>query len=268
MKHVVALTLFGVVVFGALSACGGGGGGGAPPPPGPTPILYGADGKTGATVGAPAGNLYTIDITTGATTLIGPIAGPTGVTGLAMSPGGVMFLAECNANMAADTIGTVDVTTGMPTFIGNTGLGGAVADMTFVGSTLIGHSDAFAGDIVTINPATGVGTVLAGGPMCCGNGIAANAAGIVYLASSPSGTNPPSLYTVNPVTGATALIGPVTGLTYNRINSMAFLAGVLYAVDSDFATNNILGTINVATAAFTPIGPLLGTIDAIEGNFK
>jgi hypothetical protein len=49
---------------------------------------------------------------------------------------------------------------------------------------------------------------------------------------------------------------------------MTFLAGSLYAVDSDFATNNVLGTINTATGAFTAIGAIPGAIDAIEGSVR
>ncbi len=73
---------------------------------------------------------------------------------------------------------------------------------------------------------------------------------------SPGGTS--SLYTINPTTGATTLIGD-TGFAINGLN---YYNGTLYAVQAGFGGN--LLTLNTTTGAGTVIGP---TGDATGNGF-
>jgi len=75
-----------------------------------------------------------------------------------------------------------------------------------------------------------------------------------------------NLYTFNPATGASALVGP-TGVNFNYRMGLAYnpMDEQLYALGDDTGTNNNLYIINKATGAATLVGPTaLGEADAIE----
>jgi hypothetical protein len=122
--------------------------------------------------------------------------------------------------------------------------------------TLFG-TDGNGGNLITVNTATGVGTL-----------VGAMGAGVVpALAVDPAtgtlyagrGGGLPNLYTVNTVTGAATLVGN-SGLGVAAIGAMDFRAdGTLFAsvnIAGDGGTgSDHLATINTATAVATVIGP-------------
>jgi hypothetical protein len=132
--------------------------------------------------------------------------------------------------------------------------------------TLFG-TDAIGGNLITINPATGAGTVV--GNMGAGIAVPALAVdpttGTMY-AGQGGGT--PNIYTVNPATGAATLVGD-TGLGLAAVGGLDFRSdGTLFAavnIVGDGGTgSDHLATINKATGAATVIGPF-GAVEGIEG---
>jgi hypothetical protein len=129
--------------------------------------------------------------------------------------------------------------------------------------TLFG-TDAHAGNLFTMDPATGIGTIV--GPMDIG--------AVPVLALDPStgtmyaatGGGSADLYRFDPGTGAATLIGP-TGLSDGdslaAVGAMAFRAdGTLYAavniVGNGGTGSDNLATIDTATGQATLIGPFDG----------
>lgn len=100
-------------------------------------------------------------------------------------------------------------------------------------------------DFITIDPVTGTRTVIGDMGMAM-NGLSFNkATGIMY------GVTGTSLYSINMGTGLPTLIGANTGI--NMINLAINSAGQAYTVD---VTNDLFGTIDLATGLFTIIGPI------------
>jgi hypothetical protein len=101
------------------------------------------------------GNLYTVDKTTGVKTLVG-VSG-SGITGLAADLANTT-LYSVNQNTGA--FFTVNPLTGAATFVGNTGVATLPLDLTtnpFTGQLLLTN---LIGDIYSINPTTGSGTLI------------------------------------------------------------------------------------------------------------
>lgn len=122
--------------------------------------------------------------------------------------------------------------------------------------TLFG-TDASGGNLITVDPFTGVGVVV--GPMGAG-AVPALAVdpttGVLYAGQGAGASN---LYTVDPATGAATLVGG-TGLGFAAIGGMDFRAdGTLFAavnIAGDGGTgSDHLATIDQATGAATVIGP-------------
>ena len=117
--------------------------------------------------------------------------------------------------------------------------------------------DASSGTLLTIDPATGAGTIV--GPLGIGftPALAIDpTTGIMYTATG--GSNP-SLYRVDPATGVTTLIGS-TGLGFVTVGDIAFRAdGTLYAAVDSVGDGGIgsdtLAIIDKTTGKATGIGP-------------
>ena len=123
--------------------------------------------------------------------------------------------------------------------------------------TLFG-TDAFNGNLITINPSTGVGSVV--GPL--------GVSSIPSLAIEPhigtiyagGGGGLPLIYTVNPTTGAATLLGD-TGLGIAAVSGLDFhnTTGTLYAavniVGAGGTGADHLAIINKTTGAATVVGP-------------
>ena len=122
--------------------------------------------------------------------------------------------------------------------------------------TLLG-TDAFFGNLITINPATGSASVV--GPLGVGQipSLAVNPlTGIIYAGG---GGGVPDLFTVNPATGAATFVGD-TGLGIAAVEGLDFNAtGALYAsvnIAGGAGTGaDHLAIINKTTGAATVIGP-------------
>jgi hypothetical protein len=241
------------------------------------PVLYAADGRGGGNVagcppGFPGPALWRIDLTGGGAHVnIGPLDG--GVTSLALAPDGTMYGAG-DFGTDDDAFITVNLATGQGTLVGSTGLppGNPLSGMTFSGTTCIARAAARDTEMLyTINTATGVATPLAAGPVeRTGNGLAADCMGNVWMATAPGGGGTtPVLFSVNPATGVSAPIGPITGLSFDRVPGLAFLDGVLWCLDIPASGGaGAIGTLDTTTAAFTPLFAVPLCIDAIEGSVK
>ncbi len=78
-----------------------------------------------------------------------------------------------------------------------------------------------------------------------------------------SGNAPSSLYTLDPGSGATTLVGPIG---FSGVTGLAFAAdGTLYGSwnDREVSGDYFLVTIDPATGVTTPIGPTVRGLDAI-----
>src|SRR5258706_7475641 len=147
-----------------------------------------------------------------------------------------------------ESLWQLNLSTGEARFIGNLGFDNvnSLAFDPFTG-TLFGVHE---GDLqlITINPATGVGTVV--GPL----GIPADTYPGISLAFDNSGnlfmaTTDGNFYAVDVATGAASLIGPAD----QRVICLAFWGRPLLGIGGDSA-NNLL-TINPRTGEAKPVGP-------------
>jgi hypothetical protein len=101
--------------------------------------------------------------------------------------------------------------------------------------------------LVLINPGTGAGTAVGpSGIAPVDVGLTFDQAGNLWLADEGGASNG-SLYSVNPLTGAAALVGSLG----RDITGLASRNGVIFGVDPDV---NSLVTINTATGAATLVG--------------
>lgn len=246
------------------------------------PVMYAATGSNGV-----AGNLYTINPSTSASSLVGPIlntsgAGAIGLTGLDFNPlDGTLYgitanSTSANGNTVAKSLVTIDPATALATVIGD--LGKANSDISFRSDgTLFGfQSNETAGNIhsmTKIDLGTGLSTVVGstGLASTTGGGLAFDEAGTLYLsATGSSGT----LDTLNPSKGTRTVGGSMTGAPIaGSINAMAANGETLFGIDSDgsISRNSVhLVTISrdAAGATVTDIGSLPGDTDAISRAYS
>jgi PEP-CTERM motif len=229
------------------------------------------------TTGGVAGDLYNINSSTGAATLIGPLVdgtfNPYAVTGLAFdNVTGILYGSTSNNSATGNReLVAINPNTGAVTVIGAFGVGsGTMADLTFdtTTATLYG-TGSLDGNLYSINLTTGVATAVGSSGISGaiqGVGVAANSAGQIF--GAPTGANAP-LVQYNKSTGA-ATNGPtLTGAPApaGSISAMAFNSGgTLYAVDIDNTVTSRptdLVTINPVTGAVTNIGASVNFLDAI-----
>jgi hypothetical protein len=214
------------------------------------PAAQPADLVAGALYGTDGANLFLIDKTTGAASLIGP-HGPVefAIGAIAFDAGGVMYGISLTD---AAQLYRIDVTTGAATAVGPLGIGFVFeGGLTFdAAGQLIGvnQGDAGASQAFAINTATGAATLI--GPP---NGQARDIddltrdGDIIYGIDRPSNT----LGVLNPATGVYTVIGG-TGDTIGDSGGLAFCQadGKLYAT---FAANGGFYTVDKATGAATLI---------------
>jgi hypothetical protein len=236
-------------------------------------VFYAASGSNGV-----AGNLYTLDPTTGIATLVGPLVDSSGaaygLTGLAFQPGtNVLYGSTANASPTnSGDLVTVNPATGLVTDIGAFGVGFTMADITFTpDGTLFGWHSAGNHSLYTINLTTGAATLVATSNINTrfgGGGLASSSSGVIF--STPDGTtNPPgNLFTIDRTTGQAALIAPLSGgpVGDNVINAMAFNSqGILFGINTDrgFPAATHLVRINTTTGAITDVGATPDNLDAL-----
>jgi hypothetical protein len=237
--------------------------------------------------GSGAGNLYSIDSTTCAVSTIGAMG--TSVSGLATDASGNLFGSEAlSGNVGGNnSLLSINTSTGVATAIGLLTDGvdqhTSVPDITFRGSTLYGWSE-FNDTVITINTATGAVTDLGNGNNSAGSGLAANAAGTMYVIPcggcgfTMGSADDSDLYTVDPGTGvltyATDLIDNTTNgdveLGNTTIAAMTFdNAGNLWGFAGAFigggSSSSDLVSINTTTGELlTVCSGLPDGIDALS----
>lgn len=236
----------------------------------PTPVLYGSAGGGG---GGGVPTLYTVDPATAQTTAVGP----TGfrLTGLAVDPTtGILYGATSSTDPTSpSSIITIDKATGAGTLVGPQAVptpGSAVADITFrPDGQLVGWSEQFDA-FVTIDKATGAATQVGTGTNSYGDGMSVDRDGRIFIMLQGNTAAGGDLRTIDPITGDTTVIAPLSG-TYNEsaaIPAAAFGCDrtTLYALDglSGSPAPDFLSTVDTTTGALTPIGETPVRMDGLE----
>jgi hypothetical protein len=211
-------------------------------------ILYGTTGVNSA-----VSSLYTVNTSTGATTLVGA-TGFSGIGSLSFSPGGVLFGV---ANGSSRSLVTINLSTGVATLKGPTGATANITDIAFRSDGVLFAADGGA-RLYTLNTTTGVATLI--GTVSpsnnFGNGLAFNASNTLYYADGSQ------LHTLNQATAAATLAGTLdfsafpVGSNNNRFVGMKFnpTSGVLFgSVFSDFepASASRLASISTFSGTIT-----------------
>jgi PEP-CTERM motif len=203
------------------------------------PVLYGSDNNA---------NLFTINLSTGAGTLVGAM--PNGSTDIeydnlndrawSQQPNGSFTIREFNINTAAG--------------IGSTIVDGAAFNgLEYVGAILYGTSILSSGGpstLSTLDPETGIFTAI--GPTGVGpiSGLAYNT-GTGTMFGIAGGPGPADLFSINLTTGVATSIGS----TNIQAGSLQFGGdGVLYAGATGSDNGGSLFSINTGTAASTLVG--------------
>lgn len=236
-------------------------------------VLYGATGSNGVD-----GQLVTINTTTGSATVVGSLvdgsSNPYGITGLSFHPtNGVLYGATTpQSTTAPASLVIINPSNGQVTPIGSFGLpGGTFGDIAFDKTTGIlygtrSNGGANAGNLYTINLATGVSTLV--GPAnittgSAGHGLASTSTGTIFTV--PDAAN---LYTFNKVTGAATQIAIVSGGPFTQnINAMDFnSADVLFGVNTDNNNPAVahLVTLDTTTGVISDIGASINNLDGIS----
>ncbi len=211
--------------------------------------------------------LYSIDKGTGTAAMVGPI-GVERVSGLAFNSAGTLFGAgERMDGSSAGVLITIDPATGLGTEIGP--LFGLVqsfmTDLTFRHSdgVLFGHTEA-GETVITIDTATGAGTVLPNGHGngCCGHALAFDFADNLLVGSEIG------ISTVDQTTGIGGTITPFTFSppldSSSPPDAMDFdpATGTLFAI-ATAGSQTLLTTIDPATGIVTNLAPTQLNMDAI-----
>ena len=226
-------------------------------------VLYAADGALST-----AGNLYTVDTSTGLTTTVGALVDAAGasyaINGMAWDSVNQWLWGTTSGASPTFANGLVRINpnTGQVTQVGLLGfaLPNFGADLDLHGGTLYGWAEGSLSALMTINTATGAGTVV--GPNgqnlnTTGSGLASNAQGTMFCAPDLATGN---LWQVNTLTGQLVSPTPFSGGTANaRIGALEFLGSTLFGVElvgnaTSGITSNQLVSINEVTGAITAIG--------------
>jgi hypothetical protein len=165
----------------------------------PDGVLYGID----------FNDLYTINQTTGAATLVGPLGIPDAVNALVFGSDGTLY----TAGVLEGGFYTVDSNSGAASLVGYTGFDSA-GDLAFVNGTL--YLTTTSSELLSINLTNGAGTSV-------GNMGVANMYGLATPDNSTlfgvAGTN---LYTIDPSTGEAAVDLDFAGNGLGDANGSAF----------------------------------------------
>lgn len=223
------------------------------------PILFAVSGSGNA-----ASNLYTVNLTTGATTLVGA-TGFDHITGLAFNPvTGVLYghVSNIFGSPSATNLVTIDRTTGAATLVGSTD--NQIPDMTFNASgVLFAWSECSTAscsntdDLYTINTSTGAATFVGESGIGTSNtGLAFSPSGDLYLKSGAD------VHILDPLSGLSLLAGPTLNRSTN--NALAFSpGGTAYSIIRASGTTTLV-SIDLGTGIVTDIGDMgIGTIAAL-----
>src|SRR5579862_4485707 len=222
-------------------------------------ILYGATG--GLNGGVATGNLYILDQTTGAASVVGPIG--YSVTGMAFQ-NGIMYGATTNNAACSSCLIRINLYTGAGTVIGPLGL--TISELEFgPGGKLFGWSES-SDEFASINLTTGAATTIPG------SGISTYGDGLAFLAGTmyvmPQGANR-TYYSVNTPTGAVTPLGTLTGNPWPAgaaVNAAAVQPGTsaVFASVNDFGAASNLVTVNLFNGVITNVGTTVTGLDALS----
>lgn len=204
-----------------------------------TPILF-------ATTGGTDSALYSIDVGTGTTTLVG-LTGTDRMSGLDFDSSGVLYgIAGGSAGPAS--LYTVNTSTGSTTLVGAVGgIQGADGLAFDAADTLYAGGWDGAGRLLTLNPATGgilTNIAMSGSGNDFVAGLDFSPTGELWGSRGNASGATEDIVLINTTTGVHTSIGPNTGI----ISGIWFdLNGTLYAIST---TGNVL-TINTTTGVQT-----------------
>jgi hypothetical protein len=214
--------------------------------------LYASDAR-----GTTPGHLYIVNPTTAASVAIGALG--VAVTGLALSPGGILYGATVVKGGGGSLVTIDPYTTGVTTIGPLVTMANADAhtpDLAFEGTTLLGWDGT---GLSVIDQGTGWVTRFAGQSSGGGMGLASAGPGMLLLSH---GTNLAVVDTTN------GIVSPGPTLSSNKVmNSLTFVGTTLYGSESTSTTPKLttLVSIDPFTGVTTIIGPLPPNVDAIEG---
>jgi len=169
---------------------------------------------------------------------------------LALSAGGVRAANIAYAGSSTGQFGTIDLGTGAFTSLGNSGqtlAGLAVAN----GSIFATSYHTANGTLFLVNPANGGLTSVGAATGIDYDDFGSTTTGLYAVSFGAT----QDLYSINPTTGAAALVGP-TGLGYGSWRGLSTNSSTLY-----FADGPDLYTINTSTGAASLIGPFGGSAE-------
>lgn len=157
----------------------------------------------------------------------------------------------------AGTASTIDSSTGVGNFLGNTGTSflNAMAKDPVTGDIYANGGS----DLYTIDPATGSATFVASTTLFNIRGMAFDPSGTLYvLENAGPSIALDDLYIVNPITGNSAFVGSTQ---FFGMQAMAWHNGTLYAWECGSGSGSGIGlcTIDPSNAAVTDVGAAGGT---------
>jgi hypothetical protein len=236
-------------------------------------VIYAASGSGGS-----AGDLYTLNPSTGAPTLVGALIDalghPYGLTGLAFDPvTGVLYGSTGQSSPTGSAhLVTVDPVTALVTDIGSYGGGSTMSDLNFVGTTLYGVRAASgpigSHTLATINLATGAATDIAGSSLSgFGGGGLAGTGGCTMYNTPDSATSPPGHLDTITCAGVRTAVATLSGAplfsgTSIVIDAMAFDGSTLLGINIANSATHLV-SINTLNGVVTDIGPSANNLDAI-----
>jgi hypothetical protein len=221
------------------------------------------------------GHLYILDPADGSViTDVGALVDATGtgvgITGLAFHPTtGVLYGVTMNSGYLAHHLVAISTVTGFVTDIGDLNPGtsaSTMADITFdpITGVLYGWSAASGHQLATIDIITGAATRFGPGTgEFGGGGLAADAAGTLYVSPDGSTSPPGSLKTLDKALGTFLTSVPLA--PGSVLNSLTFDGGTLYGIRGGGGGGGFreLVIVDPATGAVTIQGVTVSFLDAI-----
>ncbi len=199
--------------------------------------------------------LYTVDLATGATTLVGSTG--VGLTGLTYD-----WSTDTFFGVSTTDLYTVDVTTGATTLVGSLGAAGLFIDVAADCDGLLYGYDLTDDNFYSIDPATGAATIIGalGYDANFGQGMSYDhSTGILYLSAFNNGTFTGQLRSVDVATGNTTL---VFDWGFEQVAPFAIdqacagggltIAEAIEDLDGDFVPDRLGQTVTVQGVVFSP----------------
>ncbi|HEV3166557.1 MAG TPA: PEP-CTERM sorting domain-containing protein [Isosphaeraceae bacterium] len=212
-------------------------------------------------------NLYDLNPTTGAATLVGS-TGVRLLIGITADTNGTLYSVSEN-DSGPSNLYTINPTTGLATLVGSLGVATAEGDLAINPATgTLYVANALSDQLLTVNKTTGLATVVGsfGAPGRDVSGLLFSGGTLYGLALNDA--RPDTLVTINLTTGAATTVGStgsnfgvIAALSQDPSTGTAYIAGPA----TTFGNDNQLWTINLATGAAVLSGPITGITSSISG---